>query len=446
MAAPDRLSPEDLLQLSYEPVPGTAQIGGLLRLGGRPGDPDPGAAAIRDALAGRVVAVPRLRQRLHRVPLGYGRPVWADDPSFDLNRHLGTVTCPPPGDEPAVLRLVAATVTRPLPADRPLWSATVVDGLAGGGTALLIVLHHVVADGLGGLAVLGSLVDAAAATTGPGTDDGFPRPAPTRRELRQDAARSRREALAGLLRLPARLRAAAGELPPGAARTLPRTSLLRPAVGLRRGLLVVRTDLAAVRAAAHRHGGTVNDAVLAAIAGALGAVAAGRGERLDEVVVSMPVSGRDAAQASGLGNRVGVMPVAVPTGGDPGRRLERVAARTRSRKAAPRGASVALLGPLFRGLAALRLVGPFINHQRMVHTFVTDVAGPPVALSLAGAPVRDLVAVPALAGNVTVSFGVLSYAGRLAVTLVTDPDRVPDADRLASLLDAELAALVGRFT
>ncbi|MDQ2709771.1 MAG: hypothetical protein M3Z25_20030 [Actinomycetota bacterium] len=117
--------------------------------------------AARRMLAERVRAVPRLRQRLVRLPPGLGRPVWVDDPGFDAARHVQERQCPGAGDEQSLLDLAAAVSTEPLPRSRPLWAAVVVPGLAGGRVGLVIVLHHVLADGIGGLAILARLVDGA---------------------------------------------------------------------------------------------------------------------------------------------------------------------------------------------------------------------------------------------------------------------------------------------
>ena len=155
---------------------------------------------VRDALADRIGALPRLRQQLVSTPPGCGRPVWVDDPEFDVARHVHEVGCSPPGDEDALLRAAAGVVTVPLPPGQPLWSATIVTGLAGDACAVIVVFHHVLADGMGGLAVLASLVDGA--VNAPQQD--FPRARPSARRLAVDAAVSRVRVLAHLGRVPAR--------------------------------------------------------------------------------------------------------------------------------------------------------------------------------------------------------------------------------------------------
>lgn len=432
----ERATATDLMQLASD-FP-DAPMGAAAVLVLCPG-PSVDLAAARAAIGDRIRAVPRLRQRLVRTPLGCGRPVWVDDPGFDVRHHVLAAGCPPPGDEPALLRMVADIVTRPLPSHSPLWSATLVTGMADGGAALVVAFHHVLADGIGGLAVLAHLVDGAA--TAPAVPAaGFPRPAPRRRDLFVDALGSR---LRGATRFPSgvrRLRAAVAELARGGVVRSPRSSLNRP-TGPRRSLAVARVALAPVRQVARAHGGTVNDVVLTAVTGALRSVLRRRGETADHLVVSVSVSARREASATQLGNQVGVIPIALPATGDPLGRLAAIARITRSRKTAAPGSSAALLGPAFRALAGLGALRWFIDRQRLVTTFVTNLPGPDSRLAFLGVPVTAVVPVGVISGNVTVAFAVLSYAGVLAITVVADPERCPDLPFLVSELQRELGTL-----
>jgi len=448
----ERLSAADVMQLITDVGPAPMQIGACLLLDAGPGFD---AAAVRRCLAGRVLAVPRLRQRLVCTPPGCGRPVWLDDPAFDVGLHVREQRCPAPGDDDALLGLAADVVTTPLPLSRPPWGAVLVTGLAGPSAALILVLHHVLADGIGGLAVLASLADGdPAGPGGPGdrgapevpakapdgspAPDGFPAPAPSRRSLAADAWAGRPRALRDLPGAMSTVRRSAAELGVRSPARAARCSLNQP-TGPRRRLAVVTAGLGEVRALAHAHGGTVNDVILAAVAGAMRRLLASRGETLPALVVSVPVSARASASAGHLGNEAGVMPVALPTGGDLPSRLDRTAAITRARKAPVPGTSAVLLGTAFRLLAALGVFRWFINHQRLVHTFITNVRGPSRRLRLCGATISAVVPVTVAAGNVTVSFGVLSYAGTLVVTVVADPGRLPDLGVLTAALRQELA-------
>ncbi len=364
------------------------------------------------------------------------RPSWADDPAFDLRHHVWQLPCPPPGDERALLEVAAAGTGEPLPRSRPLWSATFVTGLAGGGTGLVIVMNHVLADGIGGLAVLARLVDEAPGLLPNPRAAGFPVPAPGVRTLAADAWAGRARGLTHLARSVRTIRQGLAERdgvrPP---RRLPPTSLNRP-TGPQRRLDVIAADLAAVRDLGHARGGTVNDVILAVIAGALRALLASRGEELDLVTASVPVSARQAATGQ-LGNQVGTMPVALPARGALAARVTRIAAITHERKTTACGTSAALLGPPFRLLAPTGLLRWFVNRQQLIHTFATNLRGPAGPLTFAGAPARAVIPIPNTTGNVTVTFAVLSYAGTLRITVVSDPSRVPDVAVLTAALRQE---------
>lgn len=432
----DRATANDLTVLATDRGPAPMNMGAVVVVDGADGLD---VATVRATLAERLAAVPRLRRRLEPVPPGCGRPVWVDDPAFALDRHVTTERCPAPGGDAQLLDLAAAAVCRRLPRDRPPWSVRWVTGLRDGRAALVVVMHHVVADGLGGLAVLGALTDDGAGTPAPVGA----RPRPGVRELVADAWRERAAALRHPLARGRRAAAGLRELGLGERpRPAPATRLNRP-TGARRRLTTVATGLAPVREVAHRHGGTVNDVVLTAVVGAMAATLARTGARPAELVVSVPVSGRHPDDGHELGNRTGVIPVRLPTTGDAADRLDRVGAVVRQRRVGSAAASSAApLGAAFRLLARLGLFSSFVEHQRLVNTFVTNVRGPDRKLAFAGRPVTAVVPVTITPGNVGVSFAVLSYDGRLVVSLVADPTVVPDQDVLTELLRAELAALV----
>ncbi len=395
-------------------------------------DGAPTVGQVRSLLASRISAVPRLRQRLVRVPRG--RPVWVDDREFDLSGQVEPLTCAPPGDRAALLAAVARIVEERLTLARPPWRIVLIGGLAAGRSALLIVLHHVVADGLAGLAVLSRLVDdagSAAAHT----------PAAVPQHRLADARRRTvaRRRIGG----PARLRAGAKELLRGGIRGAPACSLNARPVGPRRAIGVAQAELAPLVAVAKASGGTVNDVALTAVTGALRELLARGGERPDRLVVSIPVTARSRDEGAELGNRVGVLPVSLPLAGPPRRRLSTVAEITRARKSDVPGASAALYGPFARALAAVGAFGWFIGRQRLVNTFVTDIRGPDEPLTFGGHRIAELIPVAPVSGNVGVGFAVLGYAGRLYVTVVADADRYPEVDGLAGLVQAQLDELVG---
>jgi WS/DGAT/MGAT family acyltransferase len=410
-------------------------------------------SAVSALLEARIGAVPRLRQRLVRAPLGCGRPLWLDDPSFTLAQHLSEVELASPGTRESLLDAAATAACTRLDPSKPLWAARLVTGIQGSRAALVIVMHHVLADGIGGLAVLAALVDAQPLSTSAERTPGgsgaarWPQPPPTRGALARDAFGSRVGALA---RVPEGVRGwvdGLSELGLVARRPAlaPVTSLNRPTGGRRR-VTMTQLSRAAIVDAAHREGVTVNDLVLTAVTGALGAVLKRGGESPPALVLSVPVSSRVATTAADLGNQVGVLPLRVPLIASRTDRLNLIARLTRTWRNGPRGQSAAPMAAGFRLLAGLGLFQVFIDHQRFVNTFVTNVRGPEKAVDIAGLRVLEVIPVAVVPGNVGVAFDVLSYGDRLVVSMVADPALVPDQDLLTAELTAELEHLVAAPT
>jgi WS/DGAT/MGAT family acyltransferase len=331
-------------------------------------------------------------------------------------------------------------VTSPLDRTRPLWRALLVTDLADHRVAVVFVLHHVVADGIGGLAVLAGLVDEAAPTIPAPRDPPDPRPGPTARQLFTDTWRTRLRSVRQIPSGTATIRAALAELGRHRPDPAPRTSLNVPS-GRRRRVMTVDADLAAIRDAAHAHGATVNDVMLTAASGALHALLVQRGEVAPDLVISVPVSARTRATAAALGNQTGVMPVRVPVTGPPQARLGAIARITAAQRTSARGSSAALVAPVFRLLAAVGLFGPLIDRQRLVNSFLTNIRGPAEGLTFHGARILQIVPVTVTAGNVTVAFAILSYAGILTTTVIVDPDAAPEVGLLTSALESELQSL-----
>ena len=323
----------------------------------------------------------------------------------------------------------------PLPRDRPLWSIILITELSNGAVAVVVVLHHVLADGLGGLNVLTALVDPGA----PPAAAAFPRPVPSRASLARDAWTTRLEGIRradvswGALRRG--VFAGGGRHPP---RATPCSLVHR--TGPRRRMAVLKLDRARLAAAAHRSGATTNDAVLLAVAAALHQILLGRAESVDPVVVTVPVSGRRPGGGPGVGNLVSPMLVNVPVSGEVGERLGQVEAAVRAHKAAATGPPpIAVLGGLFRFFARLGGYRFYMNHQRRFHTLVTHVRGPVEPVAIGGRQISAALPVAvAEGGNWTVYFEVLSYAGVLTITAIVDPDHGPALEDLMGRLWQEL--------
>ena len=441
----ERASPNDVVTLATDRGPAPMNIGAVLIVD-EASDLD--FATVASVLESRLPRVRRLRQRLIKTPPGCGRPIWVDDPRFDLNTHLSqsvlqvasarAVDPDKPSDD-QVLEIAAALVCSPLDRRRPLWAARWVTGLALERAALILVMHHALTDGVGGLAVLAALVD-----DGPDIAAGpFPQPPPRALSLLAAAWRDRAVALS---KLPRRARAGREGLRElgiltRRPRLAARTSLNRP-TGPRRRLTTVQVPLMPLLENANQRGCKLNALVLTAVTGAMAEVLRRRGEQPAELVVSVPISARRSATADHLGNQTGVVTLAIPTLADQDARLERIMAGSDARRGASRGTSAGPMGLVFRALGALGIFQIFSNHQRLVHTFVTNVRGPEVPVLFAGHRIARMIPAAVTPGNVGVCFDILSYAGGLVVTVVADPDVLPEQDQLTRLLAEEFARLL----
>src|SRR5581483_10634969 len=319
----DRASSLDLAMLSMDACGIHEQLGVLLLLDG----PEIDLATVRTIIGDRLSSVPRLRQHLVRLPPGFGRPIWVDVPEFQLDWHIEELQCSPAGGERGLLDLAAELATRPLPPSRPLWRVAVVPGMGQRQQALIFVLHHTLADGLGTLAAITSLLDEAPGSSSP-AHNRFPKARPSWRRLSVDAARARRHAAA---EIPAMLRELRASVAPfggfSAGRAAP-CSVLH-STGPRRRFSVVRVDLATLRAWASTHGATVNETLLSAVAGALEDVLHARGESIDTLRIMVPVGTRRPSTGQSLGNAVAPVIVSVPVGPDRDERLRSVITRFR---------------------------------------------------------------------------------------------------------------------
>jgi diacylglycerol O-acyltransferase len=394
---------------------------------------------LRQLIEDRILAVPRLRQRLIKVPPGCGRPVWVDDLDFRIDRQVRALPCRAPGDDRALFDTALSVITEPLSRQAPLWSVVLITGLADGSAAVVVVLHHVLADGLGGLNVLAALVDPGSPPAG----ISFPRPRPSASSLARDAWLTRFSSVrqaAGSWRLMRRAMSAGGGFRPAPAAPC---SLVRR-TGPRRRMAVIRLDRAPLASAAHRYGATTNDAVLVAVGAALHEDLLSRGESVDPIVITVPVSGRRPGGKSGVGNLVSPMVVNVPTSGGVAERLGQVEGSVRAHREAATGPPpIAILGGLFRLLARLGVYRFYMNHQRRFHTLVTHVRGPVEPVRLGGREITGAIPVAVgEGGNATVSFEVLSYAGVLTITVIVDPDHGPDVDDLARRFGKELDLII----
>jgi WS/DGAT/MGAT family acyltransferase len=437
----DRLTASDLFLLLWDDYGWSTDIGGLAVLDGTSLLDHDGRVrieAVRRHLEPGLHLVPRFRQLLYRPRLGLGWPLWVDAPAFAIADHIRVHQVAPPGGQAQLLQACQELARRPLQPDRPLWELWLLPGLPERRLGAYLRLHHVLADGTAALAAFGTLLDLTADAPTPAAPPWSPAPKPPPSTLLRDNLSRRREELArgssGLAHPGRTLRRARQALPAWrevlTEQRAPQTSLNHP-VGTDRRLAIIRGRLDLTKQTAHVHHAKVNDVMLAAVAGGLRQLLASRDVDVSGLVqrAMVTISQHEDQRGPAQGNKPGWMMVPLPVGEpDPVRRLAMIATETAARKlkARPQAGT-----GIFRFAAAQRVWYRQFPRQRSVNIVVTNVAGPPVPLYLAGARLLELFPVMPTMGNLTLVVAVLSYAGQLNLTAVGDRDGCRDVEVFA---------------
>lgn len=448
------LSPADATLLCATTADVQLQIGGLCRFEGGPLRDAEGRLRIddlREHVESRLPLVPRFRQRIQRVPFDLSRPVWVDDADFDLDRHFRTASLPEPGGDVAMREFMADLLAQPLDPDHPLWDMWLVDGLGDGDVAVVLRVHHVLADGLSllreAMALLDLEADApptppaepwqAAAAPGPLAmlADGLMTRGRHQMELGITAARRLIDPRTGLAATRVALNAIAS--PP---KTVPPLGVTGR-VGNKRDFLWASRPFEPFRALARSCGATVNDVVLAAVTGALRRqLAASEASALEGRTPRVLVPVGDTSGDDG-GNLFSFVVADLPVHlENPRHVLEHIHGEMSERKASQQSAGMLSLFSVIDVLPVglLRQVAPeVLARQPFVNLAVSNIPGSPIPLYLLGARLLELEPIITGVGNIACIVGVLSYCDQLGVSVTVDPDVVDDADAfLDALLDA----------
>src|SRR3954468_488310 len=268
----DRLTAVDAAFLHQESPTTHMHIGGVVILEG----PPPPVGELREHVPPRLPLVPRYRQKLAAPPFGLGRQLWVDDPAFNLDYHVRHTALPRPGGDDTLRRLIGRLFAQRLDRTKPLWELWFVEGLEGGRTALISKTHHALVDGISGVAPATVLfaLDREPEGAAPAADAWQPRPEPTGAELAAESLRSAATApLRALARAPKEL-AEAREALEGLGEVVwaglnpPPDTPLNVHIGPHRRFEVAAATLADFKDIKNAFGGTVNDVVLAVVAGA----------------------------------------------------------------------------------------------------------------------------------------------------------------------------------
>ena len=381
----------------------------------------PDLQELRAAVAGRLADAPRLTWRLGG---SAAEPAWSPDGTLDVAAHVRAVALSTPLDSAGVRAELARLFEKRLDRDRPLWRMDVVGPLADGGAVLVWRVHHALADG----GTVMRLADAVLWDPAPAAD-GPARRGPASAAAEAAGERSGRSALAGVL---------TGELVPGL-----RRSPFAGTVGRERDVALATVPLPALRESARRAGATVNDAVLAAVAGALRRWLEHRHGPVHGLLVKVPVTLHHEGDQAG--NRDSWFRVDLPVGEpDPVARLAAVRRETAERKARHDAQELDQLMDRAARLSP-RLAAWSQRLQRSGRSFalnVSNVRGPDRAVTVLGAPVGDVHPLAEVAQHHALRVAVLSVADRLGFGLVADPSVVGDLDVLAGALEESAAELV----
>jgi diacylglycerol O-acyltransferase / wax synthase len=415
-----------------------------------------------EQIGSRLHLVPRYRQRLAFVPFNQGRPVWVDDPHFNIGFHVRHTALPRPGGEDKLRRLAGRVFSQSLDRSRPLWELWLVEGLSDDRFAILSKTHHSLVDGVSGVDIATVLFDSSpdpVPVAGP-DHEWIPRPLPTDAQLLADALLERAtvpaEIVRGVratLRGPRHVAGRLGEALGGvgamarAGLQMAPSSPFNVRIGPHRRFTWVRGDLNQFKAVKNALGGTVNDVVLAAVAGALGRYLRLHGEPTEDLVLKamVPVSVRADVERGALGNRVAAMWAPLPVGlGDPVQRLLTIGQAMEGIKESGQAVGAQVLTELsgFAPPTIMAQAARLQARQRLFNLVVTNVPGPQFPLYMLGRELEAMYPMVPLAENQALGIAIMSYNGQLNFGLNADYDALTDLEALADELRASIEELV----
>ena len=402
----------------------------------------------------RLLQFERFRQRVARPALPFAPSYWEDDPHFNVNAHIHRIGLAHPHDKSALQQLVSDLMSASLDFSKPLWQIHVIDGFGEGG-AIVVRLHHAMADGMALIGLLLALTEMR-----PGAPQPEPNGLPQSAEPPGGLAGSW-EALqlraAGLLGKGVKVGRRAlieslesylnndrprelAEITSDYAHAASKLVLRAPDPGNAfKGKLAVAKraawsrplPLSEIKAMRKATGATINDLMIAAITGGLRRYLEAHGEDVVDFRAAVPVNLRGPNEMGGLGNKFGLVFLDLPVGTvDMPRRLATVRYRMEALKDSREApVSLDILGAVgFSAQAIQDTVVRMIGAKAT--TVLTNVPGPPIPLYLAGQPIESLMFWVPQTGRLGLGISILSYAGNIFVGVATDAGLVPDPDEI----------------
>jgi len=465
MAKYERLSPVDRTFLDLEYPEAHMHVAGVMIFNASPlRTPDGGIdiEKIRKYIASRLHLIPRYRQRIARIPVE-NHPVWVDDDHFNLEYHVRHTALPQPGGDEQLKRLTGRIVSQQLDRGKPLWELWIVEGLDGDRFAMISKTHHCMIDGLSAVDLASVLLSPSPDATIPDAQPWKPESAPTGGELVIDEARRRLaaplefgRAILGAIQNPAETAESVGEQISAVTETLgaglfpASESPFNQPIGPHRRFEWTAIELSDVKRVKNALGGTVNDVVLATVAGAVGSFLRGRGftsEKLAELDfrAMVPVSLRATSERGTLGNRIASWAARLPIAEtDPRLRLEAVRAVTADLKQSRQAMGAEVLARVSEWTVPtlLSLAMRLAARARSFNLTVTNVPGPQIPLYMIGARMAAAYPLGPLFLDQALNIALLSYDGRLNWGFNADWDVLPDLRELVEAIRTSFEELL----
>jgi diacylglycerol O-acyltransferase len=453
----DRLTALDASFLAQERRASHMHVGALVLAEG----PAPGRDELLESIESRLHLVPRYRQKLKFPRLEMGRPFWIDDPRFNIEYHVRFSALPPPGTEDQLRQMAGRIYSQRLDRSKPLWELWVVQGLEDGRFALITKTHHAMIDGVAGIDIATVLFDASSEPSADGSEAPWvPHPEPSQAEL---VAEGVMDAVKTPLDLASRVVGAAqapqetvrsaleaaealGEVAWAGLNPAPDTPLNVP-IGPHRRIHWVRSRLDDFKAIKNSLGGTVNDAVITVVSGALRRWLRARGVRTEglELRALVPVSIRSGDQQGSLGNRIAAMRGPLPVYvGDPVERLRIVRQAMTGLKESKQALGAEVLAGLqgFAPPTILAQASRLNFSTRLFNLIVTNVPGPQFPLYMLGRKLEEIVPIAFLPEDHAMAVAVLSYDGGVDFGILGDYDALRDIAELGEFIEQSLDELL----
>lgn len=438
----DRLSPVDVSFLDQEKEGSHMHIGAVMTFEG----PPPTRDDLRAHIESRLHLVPRYRQKLTFPRLEMGRPLWVDDPSFNIDYHVRHTALPQPGGIEQLRLLTARIFSQRLDRTKPLWELWLVQGLEDNRFACISKTHHSLVDGVSGVDLTTVLFDVSPTPSEPVAEDWTPSAEPSQASLVASGVRGIAGTPVGLARraihVARRPKQAVGEVAEAAEGlgevawsfiNPPPSTPLNVPIGPHRRVLWLPFRLADLKTIKNTLGGTVNDVFLAIATGVLRRWLHSRGVRTEglELRGIVPVSIRDDKEKGALGNRITAMLGPLPVyAKDPVERLRIVSESMEGLKESKQAMGAETLTRLqdFAPPTILAQASRLNFSTRAYNVLVTNVPGPQFPLYLLGREMLELAPVPFLAPKRALAIAIMSYNGNVVIGLMGDYDAMADLD------------------